>query len=152
MALPSRRPGVRPTNARLNTVPRGSAPRRNPVSQAPGIEPVFIRIGIICVIALIGGVWGMATAKPKGDQAYWTAMVRMDRITGKSVGLTAESLKKSINDLPISGVKDPKLKEFHQLMLQMITAIESPNGDAQLEAKLKRYKQLLDELNAKYAR
>ena len=160
MALPSRRPlrsGGRPSNPQARTVsranlPRTGGPRRNPVSQAPGIPPIFIRIGIFVAIAILGTIISFATAKPKGDMNYWRAAVKLDHSVSNQLGLTPASLKKQLNDLPISGVTDPKLKEYHRLMMDLANSLDHATSPEVLAAKGAAIDRLVPELNEKYAK
>jgi hypothetical protein len=140
----------------------GTAVRRKPrpvrrSSSGGGLDvpPIFIRLGIVGVIVVIGAVANVASGKSSGDRAYWRAATEFDKRLDKNPAGGAQELRRQINALPISGVTDPKLKEFHNLMLEILDlaarAETDTNAIGQLLSKQARFEKLVDELNLKYA-
>lgn len=141
--------------------PGGTAVRRRPrpvrrSSSGGGMDipPIFIRLGIIGVIVVIGAIANVASGKSSGDRAYWRAATEFDKRLDKNPA-GAQELRRQVSALPISGVTDPKLKEFHNLMLEILDlasrAETDTNAIGQLLSKQARFEKLVDELNLKYA-
>ena len=159
---PKRRPSNIPNRPALRKpmagagapAPKNAAPRRRyapkPSGGSDGMERIMIRIGVVLFVGLIGFIARSATAHPAGDQKYFNAVVDLTRTLDKGIVVSRESIRRQISELPIDGVSDPKLKEMHQVLLQLLSV--SPGDDAKAEALGNRFDQLVDELNRKYAR
>ena len=128
--------------------------RRRPISRGgafdDGTQRILIRVGVAAAIAIIGVIVGIARSKPAGDQRYFDALVAMDRSLDRGIG-SVGTLRQKVNALPIDGVTDPKLREIHQVMLEIVDAAEKDDL-VRIQSVSLRYDRLVQELNAKYAR
>lgn len=178
MALSRRPPGGRsrpsrhpePSGGGVEGVPSVQAeggerprPRRRPVRRpanrggsGSGVPPFLIRIGIIVVLLLIGGVVKLATAKPAGDVRYFNALADLTENIHRNPFANVGTIRQKINNLPVRDVTDPMLREMHSLLVQFMDLLEQADGTPDLEARLRnlgqRIDNQIDRLNAKYAR
>lgn len=177
-ALPPRRRPVR-------TTPGPAAPPRIPTQPSPGAanaespeaprrpirrkpaRPVrrnesdsgsliMVRIGLIVAVVVIGGVIKLATAKPAGDQTYWNALVRFDQNLDKQVFLSPGDMRRQLNHLPIGGVTDSRLREFHQTLLALLElsekSLSDPSAEQRAQPLIDKLERLRLELNRDYGR
>ncbi len=156
-AAPAPSPPGAPAAGSSNPRTPAPAPRKRPrvvrasSSGTGDAGYYFIRIGIFLFLALVGAGVRSATRAPAGDQAYFDQVATFTRSMDKQIFQSRDSFKRQIEALPISGVTDPKLRELHQLLLELLNMPENVTGQ-QLEYRIKRFDQLVDELNTRYAR
>ncbi|MBI3831468.1 MAG: hypothetical protein HY291_18255 [Planctomycetes bacterium] len=129
--------------------------RRNSDGGGIDVPPIFIRIGVVCVIAVIAAVFNVSTSHPSGDMAYWNAATDLDKRLERGQVKGTQEIRRQVNALPISGVSDPKLHEFHSLNLEILDLVDRSETDTTAQTKLLgktvQLDKLIDELNLKYA-
>lgn len=175
---PRPKPGLPRTMIRSNAAPRPSpqasaaavssaeapAPRAMAVKRRPrpirrstddGTNPIFIRLGIASVVLIVGGLASVFSGKSSGDERYWNAATAYDSRVGHGSLKGLAEMRKQFAALPISGVSDPKLREFHSMMLEIMDDFLKSDGSeadiARIEKKGERLDRLIEELNRKYA-
>lgn len=137
---------------------RRPAARRRSVTRSSGsdgaLERLMIRIGIGVVVLLLGGFGGRGLfSSSSPNQRYFNEFADLTHELKHGVALNPEQVRKRVAALPISGVTDPKLKEVHEVMLNLLSVPDDLNLENLQRVKTlgDRYDQLVDELNAKYA-
>jgi hypothetical protein len=156
MALPDpKRKGIpaRPVRPVARKPVAGGGQRRRYAPAAAGsdgLDRLMIRVGIFGAVLVFGVIARMATAKPAGDQKYFDSLVNLTHSLDKGIVMSRESIRRQVSEMPIGGVSDPKLKEIHQVLLQLLSL--SPNDESKLDELGNRFDRLVDELNRKYVR
>ena len=152
-ATPGERPPLRrPTGGR--TAPRRRVAAR-PSAEDDILHRFLIKAGIAVVVLVLGG-FGTRSAfsSSSPDQRYFVEFARLSRAV-EDDSVSREELLRRANALPISGVTDAKLQEVHRTLLSLLT-FQVDRGDPtaveRLKALARRFDQLVDELNSKYAR
>ena len=140
---------------RRGTLRRRARPvRRSSDDGTSGLNPLFIRVGIVLAIVVIGVIARAASGKSSGDLRYWNAAADFSHRVDRATQMTPAQMRSEIKALPIAGVTDPKLREFHQCMVDTVESLARlENNDAELPTFLKladRMDKLTDELNIKY--
>ncbi|MCW8129852.1 MAG: hypothetical protein KIS92_05805 [Planctomycetota bacterium] len=119
------------------------------------MNPLLIRVGVVVLIVVLGGIGSALSGKSSGDLTYWKAATAYDRKVGRGVLKDLPNMRAQFAQLPISGVSDPKLREFHGLMLEVMDDYLKSDGSdadrARIEKKANRLDALITDLNRKYA-
>lgn len=110
----------------------------------------------MAIILVIGGIVRLATAKPAGDERYFRAAADLSRKAERQIAFSPGNLKRQVEALPIGGVTDPKLREYHNCLMEIFTLADKNLSEEEAERRFKtaetRLDQLTDELNRKYVR
>ena len=102
-----------------------------------------------CAAALLAGISSVLTAaQPAGDQKYFDSLVVLTHSLDRGIVMSRESIRRQVSEMPIGGVSDPKLKEIHQVLLQLLSL--SPNDESKLDELGNRFDRLVDELTHKH--
>ena len=119
-------------------------------------SPVMVRIGVLVVILVIGGIFKLATAKPAGDERYFREAAALSRRIDRQLVFSPGNLKRQVEELPVSGVTDPKLREYHSCLLEIFSLHEQNLSEEEavrrFMATAAKVDRLTDELNRKYVR
>jgi hypothetical protein len=130
--------------------------RRNSASAGSDSNAWMILIGLIVVVGSLAAAGGWAHSRPSGDTAYFRAAVTFYNGLEKRFLTSPEQLRSELDRLPIGGVTDPKLKEFHSTLRKIFSLGAQQLSEEELERRLTalcmRIDKLVNELNARYAR
>jgi hypothetical protein len=141
-------PAAKPTRPAL----KRRVVRRSSPAIDDGTSRIFIRIGVAAVFGLIGLFSsGVGRHSRTGNEIYFDAAVKFDNSLDKQFA-SFSSMRQQASELPISGVTDPKLKEYHALVMQICDVAESGKATERMPALIARYQSLTDELNRNYGR
>lgn len=122
-------------------------------SGSDGFDRILFRLGAGVAIAVIGLVVRYAT-KPANtpDRQYFERMIVLEKAwERRGDNLTRTEISRQVSALPIGGVSDPKLREYHQALLSLM-ALPEEGSEAQAMVLLARLEVLTKEINKKYAR
>lgn len=142
-----------PSPARRTLFKRRARPAKS--ESGSDLSPLFIRVGVVLVLVLLGGIGKAMSGKSSGDSTYWRAATSFDRKLERGSVKDLPSMRAQFAALPISGVSDPKLREYHNLTLEIMDDYMKLDGsEAAFERvgkKTDRLDRLIDDLNLKYA-
>jgi hypothetical protein len=136
-------PRARTSGLRAGVPPGASSNRRAPKARrATSNTGLFGGVGGIVIILIL------VTLR---SGVFTSGNVKYMRATGKLVDqmeyseMSASARKKKLEALPISGVTDPKIKEFHATLIEIVTLAEKAekNGGSLSEADNARASALL---------
>jgi hypothetical protein len=155
-------PGATPTRRPLQRSASGgrTAPRRRVAAKSSAEDDILhrflIKAGIAVVVLALGGFGThSAFSSSSPNQRYFDEFAKLSRTVGDGIAMNHEQLARKVNALPIGGVTDPKLQEVHQVLLSLLAFnADTANTESveRLKSQARRFDQLVDELNSKYAR
>jgi hypothetical protein len=107
------------------------------------------RVGVIVVVVVLIGVAKATVLKPGPDQQYFNKLAQLDRATSEKSFENPAALRAKVQALPIEGVTDPKLREYHDGFLELIDAVEK-HDEAKVLAIGTKMEALIPDLNKRY--
>ena len=116
-------------------------PARRPSSGGGG-GAIQAIVGLALALAVFGIIYAVMKQSGLGDKTYMNAYINCIGEIRRSETMTPDEVWDKVHSLPSQEIRDPKLKELHQTLIEYATVIRDPKDYTQrggeIEARLER--------------
>src|SRR5690242_9122698 len=112
----------------MQSTPAGEEHRADHPGKGARIMDGLKRVGVTLAVVVLIGIGKFTVLKPSPNQDYFNKMAALDKQVGDNKITDPSVLRGKVNALPIQGVTDPKLQEYHATILQFLDAIDQKDA------------------------